>query len=77
VIRFWISTSLALLFIVGICKSEPTPESYTEDERIVREMEVEASKAIAEKDVGRLLSRYADSPAVYYADGPAMIGKEG
>jgi ketosteroid isomerase-like protein len=58
------------------CKTQPPPADRAEDERAIRELETEASKAIADKDLDRLVSLYADGAALFYADSPMVAGKD-
>jgi hypothetical protein len=47
---------VALLSSIGGCAKQPTPDNRAEDERVIREIEIEASKALAARDLGRLVS---------------------
>ena len=63
---------LGILFPFYDCAQRPGPGNRAEDDQAVREMRIAPSKALAP---GRLISRYTDDAAVFYADDPAKIGK--
>jgi len=67
---------VALLSSFGGCATRPTPENRAEDEKVIREMEKELSNALSGRDLGHLLSLYADDAALYYADNPMVAGRD-
>lgn len=72
--RIWICAAL-LSFIPGCAKEQTAPESRAEDEQAIFFLEAEASKAIEEKNLDRLIPLYADDGALYYEDHPMVGGK--
>ncbi len=66
--------AIILLAICG-CTKQPIADNRPEDERIIREMEIEAAEAIAAKDLGKLVSLYADDAALFHEHDPNISGK--
>jgi uncharacterized protein (TIGR02246 family) len=48
----------------------------TRDERAIREVEAEAAKAAAAKDLERYVSAYADDAVLLFPNAPLVTGKE-
>jgi len=74
-LRMFICCTLMLCSIGG-CATKTIPVDRSEDERAIREMETEASKALAAKDVRRMASLYAENAALFYADSPMVAGRD-
>jgi uncharacterized protein (TIGR02246 family) len=55
--------------------NQSIPDNRAEDERMLREMEIEASRALVAKDLDHLISLYADDASIFYADNRAVTGK--
>jgi uncharacterized protein (TIGR02246 family) len=58
------------------CGRKSTPGDRAEDEQKVYELETAASEAIAAKDLGTLISLYADDAHLYDERNPGIRGKE-
>lgn len=56
------------------CATRPVPVNRAEDERAIRDLEAEASEALAARDLDHLASLYAKNAALYYADNPVVAG---
>jgi uncharacterized protein (TIGR02246 family) len=67
--------SVTILSTIGGCVSRSAPDTRAEDERLVRDMETKASAAINARDLGHLVSLYADDASLFYADSPMVAGK--
>ena len=65
-----------LLASICGCGKESTPGERAEDEKKVGELETAASEAIAAKDLGILISLYADDAPLYDERNPGIRGKE-
>jgi uncharacterized protein (TIGR02246 family) len=68
--------SVAILVSICGCAKKSTPGNRAEDEREIRQSEIEASQAIAAKDLGKLISLYADDAELYDDQGPGIRGKD-
>jgi uncharacterized protein (TIGR02246 family) len=66
----------ALLSFMWGCATPPPPDTRAADERAIREIEVEADKAAAAKDVDRYVSFYADDAALFFPNAPLVTGKD-
>ena len=76
-IRFLTLVScVALLSLICACAKESEPGNHAEDERKVRELETDTAKAIAAKDLEKLVSLYADDAALYDESNPSIRGKD-
>jgi uncharacterized protein (TIGR02246 family) len=67
---------LALLSFMWGCAAPPPPDTRAADERAVREIEAEALKAAAAKDVQGFTSLYADDAALFLPNAPLVTGKD-
>ena len=67
---------LALLVSLPGYAKQTVPDDRAEDESAIREMEIAGAKAVAEKDLDRLISLYADNAALYDASLPNISGKD-
>ena len=67
---------VALLSFMWGCAAPPPPDTREADERAIREIEAEWSKAAAAKDVERLVSFYADDASVFAPGTPVVTGKD-
>ncbi len=67
---------VAILVSFCGCAKESTPGNRVEDEREIRQLESEASKSIAAKDLDNLVSLYADDAALYDDRNPSIRGKD-
>ncbi len=67
---------LALLISICSCTKKILPANHAEDEREVSKLEIEASKALAAKDLDKLVSLYADDAALYDERAPCVRGKD-
>ncbi len=68
--------SVALLSFMWGCATPPPPDTRAADERAIREIEIEADKAAAAKDLDRYVSYYADDAALLPPGAPMVTGKE-
>ena len=68
--------SVALLSLICGCANQSAPDNRSEDERLIRDMETMASEAVAARDLGRLISLYAEDASLFYADHPMVAGKD-
>ena len=68
--------SVALLSLVCSCANQSAPDNRPEDERLIRDMETMASEAVAAKDLGHMVSLYADNASLFYADHPMVAGED-
>lgn len=71
-----IAYCVILLMLICGCAKRPAAGSRAEDERIVSGLEIEASKAIAAKDLDKLVDLYAEDAALYDERQPAIRGKD-
>jgi len=62
-------------FISG-CAKQDVPDTRAGDERIIRELEIEAWKALEAKDLERLISFYTDDALAFYPNTPLLTGKD-
>jgi len=67
---------VALLSFMWGCAAPPPPDTREADERAVREIETEWSKAAATKDVERFASFYADDATAFGPGTPMVTGKD-
>jgi uncharacterized protein (TIGR02246 family) len=74
--RILMCCAVLLSFICGCAKKQATSESRAEDERVIRDLEIEMSRALAAKDLGKLVSLYADDAALYDERDPCTRGKD-
>jgi uncharacterized protein (TIGR02246 family) len=66
---------LLLSLIVG-CARPIARDTRAEDENVIGELETEASKAAAAKDLESLIALYADNASLFFANAPAITGKD-
>jgi ketosteroid isomerase-like protein len=74
-LRMILQLALCISFMSGCRIREITPEQRAEDERTVDELQSRFSQAFAARDLGALVSLYADNGALYYEDQPLIRGK--
>jgi uncharacterized protein (TIGR02246 family) len=67
---------IALLLSICGCSRKATPGDRAKDEGEIRELETEASKAIAAKDLNKLVALYSDDGALYDDREPSKRGKD-
>jgi uncharacterized protein (TIGR02246 family) len=76
-IRFsMLVVSIALLAFMWGCAPQAAPDTREADERAIREIEIEWSKAQAAKDVERCMSFYADDASEFEPGKPMDTGKD-
>ena len=68
--------TFALLAGMWGCAPQPAPDTREADERAIREIEIEWSKAQAAKDVERCMSFYADDASEFEPGKPIATGKD-
>jgi uncharacterized protein (TIGR02246 family) len=68
--------TVALLAFMSGCAPQAAPDTREADERTIREIEIEWSKASAAKDVERSMSFYADDASVFEPGKPMVTGKD-
>jgi uncharacterized protein (TIGR02246 family) len=68
--------TVALLAGMWGCAPQAAPDTREADERAIREIEIEWSKAVAAKDVERCMSFYADDASVFETGSPMFTGKD-
>ena len=73
---FFTTLCVGLFGLLCGCTKAVTPADRAEDEREVRELEMEGSKAIEEKDLDKWIALYADDAALYYESKPTVRGKD-
>jgi ketosteroid isomerase-like protein len=74
-LRMILQLALCVGFMSGCHIKEITPEERAEDERTVDGLQNRFSQAFAARDLGALISLYADNGALYYEDHPLIRGK--
>ncbi len=75
--RIRILICCALLFCsICACATQSRTFNLADDVLVIRELESEASRALAAKDIDRLASLYAENAALFYADSPMVSGKD-
>jgi uncharacterized protein (TIGR02246 family) len=67
---------VALLTSICGCAKKFIPSNRAQDEGEIRQLEIEASKAIAAKDLDKLVSLYAEDGALYDDRTPSIRGKK-
>jgi len=67
---------VALLGLTWGCAKQTVPDTREADERAVRESEIEASKALAAKDLESFISFFADDASGFYPNTPIITGKD-
>ena len=76
-IRFsMLVVTIALLAFMWGCAPQAAPDTREADERAIREIEIEWSKAIVAKDVERCMSFYADGASEFEPGKPIDTGKD-
>jgi uncharacterized protein (TIGR02246 family) len=76
-IRFsMLVVTFALLAFMWGCAPQAAPDTREADERAIREIDIEWSKAMAAKDVERCMSFYADDASVFEPGSPMVTGKD-
>ena len=76
-IRRWsLLPVIGLLCLTPACKQPEAPDTRAADERAIRDLETDWNKAIAAKDVERLVSFYSDDASVLERNQPIVSGKE-
>ena len=68
--------TFALLAFMWSCAPQAAPDTREVDERAIREIDIECSKAAAAKDVERYMSCYADDASVFEPGKPVVTGKD-
>jgi len=72
-----LASSVALLSLMWGCGTPTPPDTRAADERAIREIEAEAAKAAAARDVERYVSFYADDAALFFPNAPLVTGRDG
>jgi uncharacterized protein (TIGR02246 family) len=67
---------VALFGLTLGCVKQTVPDTREADERAVRECEIEASKALAAKDLESFISFFADDASGFYPNTPIITGKD-
>ena len=67
---------IALLALSWGCAKQTVPDTREADERAVRECEIEASKALAAKNLESFISFFADDALGLYPNTPIITGKD-
>ena len=67
---------VALLGLTSGCAKQTIPDTRAEDESLIREVEIEQSKAMAAKDLDHMVSFYADDASLLDANTPIATGKD-
>jgi ketosteroid isomerase-like protein len=76
-INFRMLTCCILLFCFPYgCATRSMAVNRAEDERAVREIEAEISRALAARDLDHMMALYAEGAALYYEDRPMIGGKD-
>jgi len=76
-IRFsMLVVAVAILAFMWGCAPQPAPDTREADERAIREIEIEGSKAAAAKDMERYMSFIADDAVEFEPGKPMDTGKE-
>ena len=76
-IRFsMLVVTIAILACMWGCAPQAAPDTREADERAIREIEIEWSKAMAAKDAERVMSFYADDASVFEPGSPMVTGKD-
>jgi len=68
--------TIALLAFMWGCAPQAAPDTREADERAIREIDIEGSKAAAAKDMERYMSCYADDASVFEPGKPVVTGKD-
>ena len=68
--------TFALLAFMWSCAPQAAPDTRAADERAIREIDIEWSKAEAAKDVERCLPFYADDASIFEPGSPVVAGKD-
>ena len=68
--------SVALLAFMWGCAPQAAPDTREADERAIREIEIEGSKAAAAKDMERYMSFLADDAVEFEPGAPMVAGKD-
>jgi len=68
--------SVVLLAFMWGCAPQAAPDTREADERAIRELDSECSKAAAAKDVERYMSCYADDAVEFEPGKPMVTGKD-
>ena len=68
--------TIALLAFMWGCAPQPAPDTREADERAIREIEIEWSKALAARDVEGCMSFYADDASMFEPGKPMVTGKD-
>jgi uncharacterized protein (TIGR02246 family) len=66
--------TIALGCLASGCGTAPPPDTRADDERAIRELEAEWSKAGAAKDLDKFVSVYADDASVFPPNAPIATG---
>jgi len=76
-IRRWsMPFAIGLLCLAPACKQQEVPDTRAADERAIRDMETDWNKALAAKDVERIVSYYSDDASLFPPNRPIVTGKE-
>jgi uncharacterized protein (TIGR02246 family) len=68
--------TFALLAFMWGCAPQAAPDTREADERAIRELDIECSKAGAAKDVERYMSCFADDASVFEPGRPVVTGRD-
>ena len=68
--------SISLSILMGGCVTKRVTDSRGENERIIRESEIAAAKALAAKDLDGFVSFYADDASLLLEGSPIITGKD-
>ncbi len=71
-----LTTAVVLFGLNLACGPQPAPDTRAEDERVIRESEVEWSKVALAKDVDRFVANYAEDASAMAPNEPIATGKQ-
>jgi uncharacterized protein (TIGR02246 family) len=67
---------IALLGLLSSCAKQNVPDTRAQDERAIRELEIEGWKTIEAKDLEGCISFFADDALALYSNTPILAGKD-
>ena len=67
---------VALLSVIVGCAKQPAPDTRVEDERVIRELEVEGWKTIEAKNLEGVISYFAEDALALYPNNPLLTGRD-
>jgi uncharacterized protein (TIGR02246 family) len=67
---------IVLLSLISGCAKQTVPDTRAEDERVIRELEIEGLKALETKDLEREMSLFSEDALALYPNIPLLTGKD-